>query len=472
MIIRPPRAEYEIADLGPTSFTVSGRPYHRRDVTLINDRGMELQCSHYLPTAGGWRSRQPHPQPCVIFLHGNCSSRVEALDVVPVLLPRGLSVFCLDLSGSGMSGGEYISLGYFESQDVHTVTEYLRKTGIVTSVGLWGRSMGAATSVLCAAEDQLLGGCVIDSAFGDLKQVAEELVNNGGVPIPTFLLNMALSMVSREISSRAQFNIDDLKPLAKAPQATCPAFFATAEDDMLVLPHHTRDLHAAWGGKVELATFWGGHNGVRPDAFMEAAADFLKKNLLAQQSHLAQLKVHQRVPATRERLHVAPSDAPAPPPVKKPEVSAPREGQQPALFTDLCNMGFPEDFAKEASQRFTSVEASIDWCLTQASAALGAARKELRPPESTLHLGSMVALRLPDEIQAPADPAPPPHQTSHTPKQAGGLAVGSHAATPPVALSPLAKQLLDLGFSEPDAAEAAKRFSSVEAAVDWLVSKT
>ena len=50
-----------------------------------------------------WRKTQALP--CVIFLHGNSGCRVDAYDAVRVLLPLNITVFALDLSGSGLSGG-------------------------------------------------------------------------------------------------------------------------------------------------------------------------------------------------------------------------------------------------------------------------------------------------------------------------------------------------------------------------------
>lgn len=51
------------------------------------------------------------PHPCVIYLHGNSGSRVEALSVLGFLVPQNVSLCCLDLSGCGLSEGEYVTLG-------------------------------------------------------------------------------------------------------------------------------------------------------------------------------------------------------------------------------------------------------------------------------------------------------------------------------------------------------------------------
>lgn len=74
----------------------------------------------------------------MIYLHGNSSSRLESLTIVEYLIPMNISVCGIDLSGissivlgSGHSEGEFISLGYYESQDVQALYEYLKEHKVV-----------------------------------------------------------------------------------------------------------------------------------------------------------------------------------------------------------------------------------------------------------------------------------------------------------------------------------------------------
>jgi len=273
-IIRPPRASYAERDLGISTFVFGNHVYEREDVELKNTQGHKLACSHFYMRGG-----QALRQLCVVYLHGNCSSRLEAFYVLPALLARGLSVFCLDLAGSGLSGGEYISLGHHEQQDVSVVLEHLRSSGTASAIALWGRSMGAAAAVLRAAEDSDLAACVLDSPFSDLKVVVEEYVGRMNLHVPNFVLSTCLSKVRSEILSRAGFDPYELAPVREAPRATCPALFAVAHDDAFILPHHTLDLHNAWGGERLLSQFTGGHSGRRPGWFLDEAADFLLDRL-------------------------------------------------------------------------------------------------------------------------------------------------------------------------------------------------
>lgn len=273
MVIRPPRDMYALEELGPEKFRLGKKIYIRRDLQLMSNRGV-LECSHFLP------ARHPEAQrPCVVYLHGNCSSRLEAFDALPVLLPHDVTVFCLDLSGSGRSDGEYISLGFHEEGDLRAALDHLRCQPGVSSIGLWGRSMGATTSILRASQDRDLAACVLDSAFQDLKTVADELVGKGRFPVPSFLTGWAFDMVRHECINRAGFDPLELSPIKHAPVAACPGFFGVASDDSFVLPHHTQALHDAWGGARHLRVFDGGHNGVRPTWFLEEAAAFLADEL-------------------------------------------------------------------------------------------------------------------------------------------------------------------------------------------------
>ena len=88
-IIRPPRAEYTDKDLGPEKFQIrgsDGQAYkiQRTDFTLKNNRGSDIVCSHFEPYE---ENRLYKQMPCCIYMHGNSSCRIEALDCVRYLLP-------------------------------------------------------------------------------------------------------------------------------------------------------------------------------------------------------------------------------------------------------------------------------------------------------------------------------------------------------------------------------------------------
>lgn len=296
--IRPPRASYALEDLGIDSFVFGNHVFERHDVQLTNPRGFSLECSHFF-MKGGMAMRQL----CVVYLHGNCSSRLEAFYVLPFLLTRGLSVFTLDLAGCGWSGGEYVSLGHHEEQDVRVALDYLRSAGMATAVALWGRSMGAVAAIRRAAKDPDIAACVLDSPFSDLSIVVEEYVGRLKFPVPSLLLGAVLSRIRSEIKSRADFDLDDLVPLRSACKATSPALFSVAKDDTFILPHHTTDLYNAWAGERSLVQFDGGHGGKRPAWFLDQASDFLLDRL-SSWSREVDMEGEEVIKGSRRRVFV------------------------------------------------------------------------------------------------------------------------------------------------------------------------
>eukprot|EP00960_Hanusia_phi_P009349 270770-Hanusia_phi.AAC.4 len=112
--------------------------------------------------------------------------------------------------------GETISLGFYEQDDLLAVIEYLRESGLVSRIGLWGRSMGAATSVLVAARDPSIAGgkLRVRGAFSSLTQVMYELANQymKQVKVPKILINGAISVLRKSVQKKGNFDIRHSNP--------------------------------------------------------------------------------------------------------------------------------------------------------------------------------------------------------------------------------------------------------------------
>jgi len=100
-----------------------------------------LQCSLFEPISLDPEHNKYNNDkyPCVVYCHCNSGSRMEALRLVPDLIDRGVALFCFDFSGSGLSEGEYVTLGVNESHDLECVIEHLQDTGKISNIALWGR---------------------------------------------------------------------------------------------------------------------------------------------------------------------------------------------------------------------------------------------------------------------------------------------------------------------------------------------
>lgn len=249
----------------------------RTDLELLNHRSQRLKCSHFQPAP---EFRVAEKLPCVIYLHGNSSSRLEALSCIPVLMRYNITLFCLDLAGSGHSDGEYVSLGFHERDDLAAAIDHLRQSGTVGCIGLWGRSMGAATALMHGDRDPSIAGMVLDSPFTSLRGLAEELVDVFlGMNLPKWMVSMALNMIRSTIKGKARFDINELNPLSHADKTFIPALFVAAESDSFINPNHARKLYDAYTGDKNLVIVEGDHNSARPKFFLDSVAIFFYNTL-------------------------------------------------------------------------------------------------------------------------------------------------------------------------------------------------
>ncbi|XP_031377313.1 uncharacterized protein LOC116192807 isoform X2 [Punica granatum] len=245
---------------------LKGRLYQRKDVEVKNSRGDVLQCSHYMPAV----CPEGKPLPCVIYCHGNSGCRVDASETAIVLLPSNITVFAVDFSGSGLSEGEYVSLGWFEKDDLKAAVEYLRADGNVSLIGLWGRSMGAVTSLMYGAEDPSIAGMVLDSPFSDLMELMMELADTQSFRLPKFTVKLAIQYMRRAIQKKAKFDIAELNTIKVAKSCFVPALFGHATDDDFIRPHHSDRIFEAYMGDKNIIKFEGDHNSPRPQFYFDS----------------------------------------------------------------------------------------------------------------------------------------------------------------------------------------------------------
>jgi hypothetical protein len=88
LLIRPHRAQYQEADMiggRGKKFRMKGKLCARADFTLPNARGDSLESSLFYQ---GEALDEVKGKNAVIYLHGNCGCRLDANDVVRLLLPE------------------------------------------------------------------------------------------------------------------------------------------------------------------------------------------------------------------------------------------------------------------------------------------------------------------------------------------------------------------------------------------------
>ncbi|KAF6254056.1 Alpha/Beta hydrolase protein [Scenedesmus sp. NREL 46B-D3] len=284
-ICRPPRDVYNPGELlGGSShaFAVGNMEASRIDYELRNKAGQQIMVSHYLPINARTRDDK---LPVVVYCHCNSGSRRDAEEAVWHLLPCGVGVVAFDFTGSGLSDGKWVTLGAREVDDLAVVVDHLRTQGGVSSIALWGRSMGAVTALLYSARDPDIAGMVLDSPFSRLTDLMLEIVVSQRLPIPKVMLKLALKLMRASVKRKAGADISAVSPLDVVGGSLIPAMFGHGREDSFIAMHHSEKLHDAYNSSAaypvykNIVRFDGDHNHPRPAFFYSSVCCFFHQQL-------------------------------------------------------------------------------------------------------------------------------------------------------------------------------------------------
>lgn len=137
-------------------------------------------------TLHGWFIPQVKSDAVIIMLHAadghRADSSIGLLNIAQELVNNGYNVLTFDLRGHGDSEGHIISGGHYEKRDLLGAISYIKQRGY-QKIGVIGFSLGAATSILTAAETQDINAIVSDGCFADLNVIiGSELTRRTKLP--------------------------------------------------------------------------------------------------------------------------------------------------------------------------------------------------------------------------------------------------------------------------------------------------
>jgi pimeloyl-ACP methyl ester carboxylesterase len=166
LIVKPRKYEYWETDLGLAYQVINQTPIERIDFHVLNQRNQKLAVSLFGPAS----RINCEGMPCIIYLHTHSGNRLESLHLLKYFLPD--YQFCtFDFSGCGLSEGDFVTLGLKEAEDLFCVIKYLETKFKILDFALWGRSMGAVTSIVFASSHKYarIRAMVLDAPFSKAK---------------------------------------------------------------------------------------------------------------------------------------------------------------------------------------------------------------------------------------------------------------------------------------------------------------
>ena len=181
------------------------------NVTFVSSDGNKLS-GWYLPSSGH--------QVTIIMTHGLFRSRYEMLDRGVALWREGYGVLLYDLRRHGQSRAEFSSIGYDERHDVTAAMKFMRERAPENKVVLMGVSMGAAATLLAAAENDGLMAVVAESSFLSFSDTVRHHIRLAHLPAFPFA-----TLLIRFTAWRLNFNPADFDLLQAVKKIKCPILF-------------------------------------------------------------------------------------------------------------------------------------------------------------------------------------------------------------------------------------------------------
>ncbi|OHT02575.1 Clan SC, family S9, unassigned serine peptidase [Tritrichomonas foetus] len=280
-IIRPPRQEYNLSGLiNNVYYDLNKPPIPRINVSFKNRNNLTIIGSFYKSI--NYSTETKHD--CLVYLHGNVSSQKEGMFTVRHVAPLGISVFCFDFSGSGLSEGKYVTMGYNEHHDIIDATEFLAKNYQIRRFVLMGRSMGASAALMAAPHIKNIAGFIINSAFTSLQDLFNSISSQAN--FPSLALPVAMLWMKKKLKNKAKFNPVKVKPIESAKKCNFPLLIGHARDDSFIPLHMAESILNEYAcSKKELFLMEGGHNGARPEMWQERCLEFIVDVLSCSTAH-------------------------------------------------------------------------------------------------------------------------------------------------------------------------------------------
>ena len=334
-IVRPPRFGYS-AEMDFDCWLpdeVGGVGVSKTEVPFVaSDGKTELSASLISPAGSP-------PSTLLVYLHTYSGNKLEGKFLVQRVLPRaGLVLF--DSFGCGNAGGDLVTLGVRESDDLSRLLAKLHALTRFSTLLLYGRSMGAVTALHYLSRFHCfpmaksarpepppafeVAAAALDSPFPDLHRLVKGRLIAAGRS--AWLASLMLVPVSMSLRSALGIDLFELnRPVDLVARVRTPALFFLGELDELVDHSEFRRMFQLYGTRNKRLDIVAGltHAGQRSETTISNAVSFLMEAIdSARHCSLTELPISPpAAPSNRSASlpDFPPSDpTPSPPPVARP----------------------------------------------------------------------------------------------------------------------------------------------------------
>lgn len=216
----------------------------------------------------------------VLLLHGYGGAKENLEDIGQRYSEKGYRVVAPDMRAHGESGGEYVGMGWLDKSDVLQWLQWILTEDSEAEIVLHGVSMGAATVMMTAGEEELPAqviAAVEDCGYTSVWDIfASEL--DARFNLPPFPVLYSARLVGR---LRAGYDIREASALEQLKKSKLPMLFIHGAEDDFVPTDMIYSLYDTAVCEKEMIIIEGaGHSEARtadPEKYYKTVFEFLEK---------------------------------------------------------------------------------------------------------------------------------------------------------------------------------------------------
>jgi dipeptidyl aminopeptidase/acylaminoacyl peptidase len=216
--------------------------------SLARETGAAWQPVEVVATDGArlrawWFSPRNPTHAGAILLHGVADTRRGVLGQARLLLRHDFAVLTPDSRGHGVSGGEFVTYGLPEADDVHRWADWMRGVGHVEKLYGLGESLGAAILLQAVEVEPRFRAIAAECPFYTFEAVSlyrvARVTRLGRVPVWPFVRG---AFIYARLAHKLDFS--QASPARAVRDAHVPILLIHGTADVNIPPSHSRALHA------------------------------------------------------------------------------------------------------------------------------------------------------------------------------------------------------------------------------------
>lgn len=250
----------------------------RRKISRETEEGYQLIAEEFPADSG--TGEENHKW--VLLLHGYTGWKEEMYPFAYWYHTQGCHVVAPDLRCQGESEGDFIGMGWTDHFDCMLWIDYILEQDQEAQIVLHGQSMGAATALMMAGEEDLpanIQAVVSDSAYTDAYAMFREKIQEW-FHLPAFFLVDSACLALR---IRGGYDLRDASAIQAVKKSRIPILFIHGDSDAMISVQMSKELYEAADCQKELLIVEGaGHGQTQekdPALYYGTIQSFLNKSL-------------------------------------------------------------------------------------------------------------------------------------------------------------------------------------------------